>query len=259
MVIARDGWNPISTSSTRIRLRTSRPAPTTRTQAKATSATTSALRTHARCRPSVEPRAASLSALVSAVPRSWSAGASPNTIPVAIAIARVKVNAVRSVCTSCSSGMLTASSRASARVPATANTSPRSAPLHDSTMPSVSSCASRRRRPAPRAVRIATSFCRVAVRARSRLERLAQTISITIPTAPASTQTASRTRPLTCSASGLTLPWKPLRSGCSATIWPAIVLISARACSTVTPGLSRPIMAIVLPQRFVSWLSGKGK
>ena len=42
----------------------------------------------------MEPRAASLSALVSAVPRSWSAGASPNTIPVAIAIASVKLSAV---------------------------------------------------------------------------------------------------------------------------------------------------------------------
>jgi hypothetical protein len=34
------------------------------------------------------------------------------------------------------------------------------APLHDSTMPSVSICASSRPRPAPSAVRIAISFCR---------------------------------------------------------------------------------------------------
>ena len=46
-------------------------------------------------------------------------------------------------------------------------------------------------------VRIAISFCRAAVRASSRFDRLAQTISITTPTAPASTQTASRIRPLT--------------------------------------------------------------
>ena len=39
-------------------------------------------------------------------------------------------------------------------------------------------------------MRIAISFCRAAVRASSRFDRLAQTISMTIPTAPASTKTA---------------------------------------------------------------------
>ena len=180
-------------------------------------------------------------------------------MPVTIAIASVKASAVASVWTSCSSGMLTASSRASARVPANARISPSTAPLQDSTMPSVSICASRRRRPAPSAVRMAISFWRAAVRASSRLDRFAQTISITIATAPASTQTASRIRPLTCSASGFTLPSKALRSGCSALICPATVRISACAWSTETPGVSRPIIAIVLPQRLVSWLSGKGK
>jgi hypothetical protein len=63
---------------------------------------------------------------------------------------------------------------------------------------------------------------------------------------------------LTWSASGLTWPWKPLRWGCSEVICPATVLISARACSTETPGFRRPIIAIVLPQRLVSSLSGKG-
>ena len=33
----------------------------------------------------------------------------------------------------------------------------------------------------------------------------------------------------------------------------------ARALSAETPGFSRPIIAMVLPQRLVSWLSGKGK
>ena len=61
-------------------------------------------------------------------------------------------------------------------------------------------------------MRIAISFCRDAVRASSRFERFAQTISMTMPTAPASTQSASRMRPLTWSASGFTLPSKVLRS-----------------------------------------------
>ena len=57
-------------------------------------------------------------------------------------------------------------------------------------MPSVSIWAISRRRPAPSAVRIAISFCRAAVRASSRFDRLAQTISMTTATAPASTQSA---------------------------------------------------------------------
>ena len=118
-------------------------------------------------------------------------------MPVAIAIPSVNASAVRSVRTSRSSGMLTASSPASARVPAMASTNPTIAPLHESTIPSVSICATSRHRPAPSAVRIAISFWRAAVRASSRFDRFAHTISITMPTAPASTQTARRIRPLT--------------------------------------------------------------
>ena len=69
---------------------------------------------------------------------------------------------------------------------------PASAPQQDSATPSVSIWRISRRRPAPSAVRMAISFCRVAVRASSRLERFAQTISITTPTAHAST---SKRRP----------------------------------------------------------------
>ena len=47
IVAARAGSNPMSTSSTRMRLRISRPAPTRSTQANAISDTTSALRTQA--------------------------------------------------------------------------------------------------------------------------------------------------------------------------------------------------------------------
>ena len=93
--------------------------------------------------------------------------------------------------------MLTASSRASARVPPIASTTPSTAPLNESTIPSVSICAMQPPRPAPSAVRIAISFCRDAVRASSRLERLAQTMSMTMATAPARTQSARRMRPLT--------------------------------------------------------------
>ena len=55
---------------------------------------------------------------------------------------------------------------------------------------------------------MATSFWRVTVRASMRLERLAQTISMTTPTAQPSTRSGGRSRPLTCSASGVTKPSK---------------------------------------------------
>jgi hypothetical protein len=155
--------------------------------------------------------------------------------------------------------MLTESSSVSSRVPPSASTTPSTAPVHDNTRPSVISCAHKRPRPAPSAMRIATSFCRAAARASSRFDRLAQTISITMATAPASTHAASRMLPLTCSDNGLRKPPKLLRSGCSRTICGASARISACACAAVTPGFSRPIIAIVLPQRLVSGLSGKGK
>ena len=112
-------------------------------------------------------------------------------------MASVKPSAVPSVRTSRSNGMLTASSRDSARVPTYARASPSAAPVPERTMPSVNICASSRFLPAPSAVRIAISFCRDAVRASSRFDRLAQTMSITIATAPASTHTAVRMRPPT--------------------------------------------------------------
>ena len=80
-VTARDGRKPRSTSSTRTKLRISRPAPTSSTQAKAISETTSALRIQVR-RPPVDPRLASFSASCSAASDDWNAGARPNTMPV---------------------------------------------------------------------------------------------------------------------------------------------------------------------------------
>ena len=69
--------------------------------------------------------------------------------------------------------------------------------------------------PAPKALRIASSFCRVVLRASNRLDRFAQTISITTPTANASTVSAGRSLPLTCSFSRLRCGVNPLRFGCS--------------------------------------------
>ena len=180
-------------------------------------------------------------------------------MPATRAIASVNASAAASRRTLWSSGMVIASRCASDRVPATASAMPRTPPQHERATLSVSSCCTRRLRPAPSATRIAISFCRAAVRASSRFDRLAHTISMTTATAPARTASAGRTRPLTCSASGIAKPSNELRSGCARVICGPRTLSSASARSTVAPGLSRPITASVLPQRFVSGERGNGK
>ena len=178
-----------------MKLRSSRPAPTRSTQANASSETTRAFFTQVR-RP-VDPRLESLSASCSIASGALNAGARPSTIPVTTAIASVKPSVAPSSRTCDSIATETASRRASARVPAIATARPRTAPLHDSTIPSVSICAMSRPRPAPSAVRMAISFCRALVRASSRFDRFAHTISMTTPTAPARIHRARRIRPLT--------------------------------------------------------------
>ena len=56
------------------------------------------------------------------------------------------------------------------------------------------------------------------------------------------------------------MPSKLLRSGCSrGDLRRQRADLRLRAAPRVTPGFSRPIIAIVLPQRLVSGLSGNGK
>ena len=78
---------------------------------------------------------------------------------------------------------------------ATASISPSTAPQQESATLSVSIWRSSRKRPAPNAARIAISFCRVPSLANCRFERFAHTISITTPTAQASTNRAGVTAP----------------------------------------------------------------
>jgi hypothetical protein len=66
-------------------------------------------------------------------------------------------------------------------------------------------------------------------------------------------------RPLTCSASGVSLPSKSLRSGWACEICAARIVTSACALLIATPGFKRPTIAMVFPQRLVSGLSGNGK
>src|ERR1039458_4445236 len=179
------------------------------------------------------------------------AGSKPHNTPVETAVNSVKPSALPSIRTPPRRGMRNASRCARMRVPATARTSPSAAPHIESATLSVSVCRSSLWRPAPNAARTAISLCRAAIRASCRFERFAHTISITTPTAHASTSRAGRTRPLTCSSKGVSLGWIPLRSGCWRSIRFASSVNSASALCTVALGLSRPVMVVgVLPASF---------
>ena len=119
---------------------------------------------------------------------------------------------------------------------------------------------SSRPRPAPSAVRIANSRCRVSARASSRFARLAQAISSTNPTAACSTQMARLALPtISCCTGFICRTWPPpgfavfaaasLGGGAntwffaptrSPQFWMSAVSSVFAACS-VTPSFKRPI------------------
>ena len=187
-----------------------------------------------------------------------SAGSRPKSTPEPTAASRVKRSALPSIRTLSSKGRLKACRCASSRVPATARTSPNTAPQHESATLSVSICRSSRKRPAPNAARIAISFCRAPNLANCRFERFAHTINITTPTAQASTNRAGLTGPLTCCSSGTSLGTIGFRSGCwLSSCFPSIVNSACAPC-TVAPGFSLPMIFIVFPVGFVLSFSGQG-
>jgi len=84
-------------------------------------------------------------------------------------------------------------------------------------------------------------LARDAPRARSRFATFAHAISSTNPTAPSSTKRRVRTGPIAPSSSSATRAVRrAFDLGSFSRCRPAIARISALACSSVTPGLSRP-------------------
>ena len=95
---------------------------------------------------------------------------------------------------------------------------------------------------APRASRTLISRCRLMARSSSRLATLTQAISSTKATAPSNSSSVGRRLPTIDSCSGLTpMPRSLFSSGNCAASPAAITPPSDCACSTVTPGFSRPI------------------
>ena len=131
------------------------------------------------------------------------------------AIDRPAVNAstVPLTPTACRRGRLDGLSCTSASTPQTATSRPSAPPTAASSTLSVSSCRTRRARPAPSARRIAISRWRTDERASSRFATFAQAISSTQPTAASSVSSAGRTSPTRSSCSGMTRSAQPVPAG----------------------------------------------
>src|SRR5713226_1978155 len=139
------------------------------------------------------------------------AGASPKSSPVRRETPRVKSRTRRSKVISCTRGNCCGLAATSRRTSPHARVSPSVPPTSESSMLSVRSWRTMRRRPAPSAVRMAISRRRATARASRRLATLAQAISRTRPTTASSTTRVWRTGPAESS-----------RSGIKCTLWPVV-------------------------------------
>ena len=131
-------------------------------------------------------------------------------------------------------------------------------PSRPMTRLSVRNCRRRRRRPAPKAARTATSRCRTVARASRRFATFEQAIRSTQITAPSIIRTTSRSLgPANSSRSSFTSPLQPAWvSGDWAASRPTKAFISARPRSTPTPGFRRPSTARLRSERGLSWTKG---
>jgi hypothetical protein len=235
---------PGSTSVSRWKLRISRPAPASSTNASATCDTTSELRRNTRRRLPALPRPPSFRLSTGSRREFCSAGTSPNSTPVSSVSAARNTVTRRSTPTSACAGRKNGGS--SARMPRNIkrpSSSPSAPPISDSSRLSTSSWRISTKRLAPSAVRTASSRERSVPRASSRLARFAQPISSTTPTADINTCSESfNCGPTTRSIQRSTVAPQPfLMSGYCSAMRPAIALISDCARSRLTPGFSRAI------------------
>ncbi len=236
----RSTANPGSTLMSVTKLRTSNPAPISRTTASAISVTTRALRKRWLAEPAtVEP--VSFRVRCRFGRENFSAGAIPKSSAVKKPTAVTKMSVVPSTLT-CSMRGISPGLKATSRLThQRASRIPIPHPRIAISKLSVSSCRSSLPRPAPIAARIANSRSRSAPRASRRFAMFVHAIKRTKATAPRRIKSASRHLPFRCSGSVIAVtPMPVFVGGCSAAKLPAIPVISARACSIVTPGFKRP-------------------
>jgi hypothetical protein len=186
--------NPGSTCHKCHRLLISRPAPISSIAERASSETTSTLRSRYE-RPVRVSHPLRFTATARSTRDARNAGISPNITAVNRQAIEVKATTCPSTCIPSVRGTILPPPAISRRIPQGLIASPSSPPATASIVLSVSSCRTSRSRPAPRAVRIASSFWREAARASSRWAILAQPISRTSVTAPHNSRSPRRKPP----------------------------------------------------------------
>ena len=103
---------------------------------------------------------------------------------------------------------------------------------------------------APKARRMASSFCRAAPRARSKLATFTQAMSSTNPTAASKAVNVVRRVFIPNSLMGITVAPMPTSSlGYCSRMRAPMASISARACATPTPGFKRAIQMKLFSSR----------
>ncbi len=231
---SKPGW----TDCKRTKLLINSPAPTSSTSASPTSTTTSAPRTRPARPTPTSPRLDSFSDSLRFSRDVSTAGTAPNASPVRSEAPSVNRSAAGFTPACPAASRFCGPSATSASTPQCASSSPVAPPAAASSRLSVSSWRMSRRRPAPSAARSAISLRRPAARVIWRFATLTHAMRSTDPTAPSRTRSAGLISPANCSRSGTTLTPHPLStSGYCASSRAAMVSISLRARSTVTPGL----------------------
>ena len=185
----------------------------------------------------------------------------PNSSPVARQAAKLKAITGQPIAISWCRGMrkLPAAGRPVTKTPTAhhAASRPIAPPAKQTSRLSVINCRTNSLRRAPRAWRMATSLCRAVARARNRFARLAQAISSVHPTAPNRIVSEVRPLPTAISCRGVTTAlFSALLRGYSCARLRATVLMSADACSQVTPGFRRPKARRVLMSRLCAFAGG---
>ena len=239
-VTAPPCWKPGSIACTRQRARIRRPAATSSITDIATSPTTSHdLRRSVRRLVPVRVPWARLTARLRRPTRH--AGARPNSRPVATVVAPASPSIRRSSAGVSAIGSTVGARRATSGMADKPMPSPRRPPKAASIRLSVSICRTSRSGLAPIAVRIDISPCRESARDSSRLARFVLAMSSTHNEAPARAMSNSRGCAAISSRSRTTVaPVRAFSLGYCVASCAAISCSSDRACSSVTPGVSRP-------------------
>jgi hypothetical protein len=223
------------------RLRTRSPAPATTTIASDTWPTTRPWRSACAPGPAEAPRPPPRSHAPGSPRADRSAGSSPASSAAAAVAASAK-NSTRASAwiisrLGSSGGARATSTRTAAKASPVPSTPPRSAsvPL------SVRSWRTRRPRPAPSALRTASSRVRAEPRTSSRLATLTQAIRRRSPTAATAAHTVARASPVTSSGRGVRTGFIPRSAGgrCGS-VERRNAAASSRARRAATPGRRRP-------------------